>query len=357
MKKKVLMIGPAPPPHGGGMQTFIEDILGSELPKIVELKLLNTIVPDIYFKYRPLRLLLFFKFIFLLIIDLIIFRPEIVHIHTSSYTGFWEKALFVIISKTFSRKVILHIHGSSFNKFCKNSRFKMYIYRILDLCDKLIVLSNYWSEFFKNNIAEEKLVIVENGININHFSHIPHKEKTINILFIGSIGERKGLYVILESIINSTFLQKPIFQFNFIGGGIFKKDFEHVVDSFKGYNIRNVHFHGKLIGDDKYEYFRKADIFILPSYAEGLPIAILEAMASYLPVISTKVGGIPDLIKSQNGILINSGDSKALSEAILTLANDSELRKRIGQNNRKEIEDNYTISTVVRKIMAIYKNI
>ncbi len=357
MKKKILMIGPLPPPLGGGMEAFIESIFESELPKIVNLKLLNTIVADIYFKYRPLRILLFFKFLILLILRLFIFKPAIVHVHTSSYMGFWEKSIFIIVSKIFNKKVVLHIHGSGFDNFCNSSKFKKYIFSILYICNKVIVLSDYWKVFFKEYIPEEKIEIVQNGIKINHFYKITRQENTINILFVGSIGERKGLYVILNSIVNSRMLQKENIQFQFLGKGILEQDYQNVIDAYSEYDFKNIHFLGRLAGEEKYNYFRNSDIFILPSFAEGLPIAILEAMASSLPIISSTVGGIPDLIKKQNGILIPPGDSQALSDAIITLIRDKELRKKMGEENRYKIEKKYTLSNVISKLNHIYKHI
>ncbi len=351
------MIAPAPPPCGGGMESYMENIIESELPKIVKMKLLNTKVPKIFVNFRFIRISLTIKFVAQLVFYLFTFFPNIVHIHTSSYIGFWEKSLFVLIAKLFKRKAILHIHGSGFDKFCDNSRCKKYIYGLLNLCDKIIVLSLYWKDFLKKYIPSEKIIIIENGINIQHYYSIPNNQKYLKILFVGLIGKRKGLHVILDSILNSSILQSDYIQFYFMGDAILKKDYQEIIDLYKNNNLTNTHFLGKLDGNQKYYHFRNSDIFILPSYAEGFPMAILEAMASSLPIISTTVGGIPDLVKSENGILISPGDSEALKNALQKLIENPTLRKSMGDNNRKKIENEYSISRVIKELVKIYQNI
>jgi glycosyltransferase involved in cell wall biosynthesis len=92
----------------------------------------------------------------------------------------------------------------------------------------------------------------------------------------------------------------------------------------------------------------------LPSFAEGFPIALLEAMASYLPVVSTKVGGIPDMIHKENGILITPGNSSELAEAIIKLLNSEDLCAEMGNNNRMRVEKYYTIENMIEKISSLY---
>ena len=107
--------------------------------------------------------------------------------------------------------------------------------------------------------------------------------------------------------------------------------------------------------EDKEKYLKKADIFVLPTYHEGLPNAILEAMAAGLPVISTPVGGIPEAVQEgKNGFLINPGEVSRLQEKMLLLMGNLLLRKRMGKYSRKIAEDKFDIRKILHQLGMIY---
>lgn len=115
-------------------------------------------------------------------------------------------------------------------------------------------------------------------------------------------------------------------------------------------------FLGAVYGNEKLEVFRSCDFFLLPSYNEGFPIAIIEAMSAGLPIITTPVGGIPDVIKDeQSGFLINPGDYASMAQRILTLASNSSLRKRMGELNRSIVKEQFLKDAFIEKIDAIFK--
>lgn len=350
------MFGPIPPPYGG-MSVYIQNILESKLVKKVNLKIINTHVPVFYFKYRFFRIVLFLYFFFNFIKMLLSFPIQIVHIHTSANIGFWEKGIFAFISSVFNKKVVLHIHGSEFKEFCEQSKFKNLIIFILKRCDQVVVLSNIWQRYFQQSLFQNNLTVVENGINLNPFVKGVKNSKSINILFIGLLGKRKGVYSILKCISKYRELQSPKIQFYLMGKGLSPKDDIEVLRSLNKYDLSNVNLLGELSGFNKYEYLKNSHIFLLPSYAEGFPIAIIEAMASYLPVISTNVGGIPDMIGPENGILVSPGDIEGLRRAIMTLVSNPKLRRTMGNNNRKKVEEYYNIEIMIDKIYNLYKSL
>jgi len=115
---------------------------------------------------------------------------------------------------------------------------------------------------------------------------------------------------------------------------------------------------GCLTGKAKEEVLAAADCLVLPSYAEGLPIAILEAMAHGIPVIATTVGAIPEVITDgEQGFLIEPGDVQALTECMLKLSNDPELRKTMGLAARRRVEEEFSIDTMVERVMAVYREV
>ena len=118
-----------------------------------------------------------------------------------------------------------------------------------------------------------------------------------------------------------------------------------------------VRFEGWVSGDKKVELLNNTDVFILPSYTEGLPISILEAMSYRLPVISTPVGGIPEVVRDgENGFLIKPGDKDALHNAIVRLANDEELREKMGNISYSKVQPHLP-EIVAKELEDIYKKL
>ena len=112
-------------------------------------------------------------------------------------------------------------------------------------------------------------------------------------------------------------------------------------------------FHGYVSGEEKREIFRNSDILVLPSYGEGMPIVIMEAMASGCAIVSTKVGAIPEVIKERNGILHEPGDVSALSTALMKLIENKELLSEIKQTNYRE-SSVYSLDNNIRELCKIY---
>ena len=356
-KMRILMIGPVPPPFGGGMAAYMDIVLRSKLPDQVLLRTIDTTVAPLYFKYRPLRVFLAMKFVAILMWRLVTFRPDILHVHTSAHAGFWEKAFFVRLGSIFNVPGILHIHGSEFQKFFSESSRKQQIQAAMGRCERVIALSPKWGDFLGSIVPPQRVVVIENGIDLKPFRHRGGANEPVRILFVGTIGERKGLYTILQAIQKSALLKSSRVVFHLLGGETFYGDFEKVTNAFREASVTNAHFPGVVFGEEKYRFFAESDIFILPSFNEGLPIALIEAMASSLPVVSTTVGGIPDLVKSENGFLIEPGDAGGLAEALEKLVSDPELRRTMGRTNRQKVEAEYSADAKMDQLLALYRDV
>ncbi|MBN1541150.1 glycosyltransferase family 4 protein, partial [candidate division KSB1 bacterium] len=118
------------------------------------------------------------------------------------------------------------------------------------------------------------------------------------------------------------------------------------------------HFHGSRHGREKIECLASAWCFVLPTYAEGMPLSILEAYAVGLPVVSTQVGGIPEMIdQGINGFLAQPGDTRAIAAGLRCVLEDGELRARISQTNRQKVFARYNISVCAEQIDEIYREL
>ena len=256
-----------------------------------------------------------------------LFHPEIkiVHVQGSVGASFWRKAIFIYIAKFFHKKVVWHMHAGRFAVFYQQHRYA--VRKVVNKSDVIIALSEYWKEYFKNEFPTKRVEIIKNVIS----APVVHKQQTgyFTLLFLGLLGKNKGIYDLLECIRD----HKVEFQGKlklYIGGN---GEIEHVKQLIKEYGIADiVIFEGWVSGDKKIELLNKSDAYILPSYKEGLPISILEAMSYGMPIISTPVGGIPEIVSNgENGYLVEPGNKEDIYKAIMSLLNDADLRNRMGR--------------------------
>lgn len=356
VKCDVLLIGPKPPPSGG-IATFCETLMENmtESNVIIEHPKIGGIYrKEKIFKKIFSRIHIYGYFVYLLFK----LSPDIVHINTASYNNFYFNLVLVLLSKITFKKTILHIHGGGFKDFYSNANIliKNLIKIILKISNKVFTLSEKWKSFFIEITNVDKIEIIPNAIDLEYFENkrinYEDKKNMINISFLGNINKAKGVLDIFNAIpivINQ--YEDTLFNF----AGIIASEIADECNKIK--SSSNVKFFGEIFGDKKKKFLNSADIFILPSYTEGLPIAMLEAMASKLPIIATAVGAIPEIIKdNRNGYLIAPGDYEGLAEKILILVKDKELRKWMGENNLRKIHQEYDMKNMNKKILKIYKN-
>ena len=273
---------------------------------------------------------------------------QIVHIHTASYNSFKRSSWFVHVAKFFQKKVILHIHGGGFKEYYSTN--PKWITSILDKCDSIITLSESWKQFYHSITSCTHIYIVENIIAPPALQTVI-KDGKFHLLFLGLIIEQKGIFDLLEAIV----LYKNVFndKIHLHIGGNGKVDM--LMNFIKQHNIQEiVTYEGFVSGSKKSKLFNVADAYILPSYTEGLPVSILEAMSYNLPILSTPVGGIPEIVQTGiNGILFQPGDKIAMVNAIMALSKNEKLRIEMGTHSYQHIEP-FFAKNIEHKLKDIY---
>ena len=167
--------------------------------------------------------------------------------------------------------------------------------------------------------------------------------------FLGSISKEKGVLDILKAM---PIVTKKIDDCIFAFAG---RDEEGIFNDRHIASNRHLCFLGELYGEQKFKFLFSSDIFLLPSYIEGLSIALLEAMSVGLPIIATPVGAIPEVIReSVNGFLIPTGNTLRLANRIIKLALDKDLRRKMGVNNIKKVREEYDFRIIANKLHQIY---
>lgn len=280
------------------------------------------------------------------------FHPEvkIVHVHGSINASFWRKCIFIYIAKSFGKKVIFHCHSGGFETFTHKHKYA--VRKLISRCDAVIALSDYWKSFFEKELGCNHVEIIKNVIPAPQYSH--HPTNRFTLLFLGLLGQNKGIYDLLSVIADNkdTFNRKLCLC---IGGN---GEVEKVKNLIKSYGISDmVKYEGWVSGDKKTDLLNCADAYILPSYKEGLPISILEAMSYALPIISTPVGGIPEIVKNGvNGYLVTPGNKEEIGQAIKHLMDSMEKRREMGRVSQRLVKEHLPIY-VEKQLCELYRRV
>lgn len=276
-------------------------------------------------------------------------KIKIVHIHTASYNSFKRSALFLKLAKFFGKKVILHIHGGGFKEYYATN--PSWITKILNSSDAIITLSESWKEYYESITNGPAIFILENIIANPNISE-RNKSTKCNLLFLGKIDQLKGIYDLLKVLNQDKLYFSDKIELHIGGGG----EVEKLKETISKYDLEDfVYYDGFVSGKKKETLLNKCDAYILPSYTEGLPVSILEAMSYGKPILSTPVGGIPEVVK-ENGILFQPGDLSAIQEAIELIATNESKCKEMGLKSKEMIEG-YLPANVETKLEKIYTQI
>lgn len=312
-------------------------------------------VATYYYTGRISRVVFFFMAITKIFLLLLLDRKlKIVHIHSAADGSFVRASVVLRLCKVFRKKVILHCHASRFKDFYSESEQKRKILNILNGADVLVVLSNSWKKWFKSIGVDEKRIEILN--NITAYPQLFEKRKQdskLHLLFLGLLGERKGIFDVIKSLgeHKDKFCKALILK---IGGNTHEGELMDVINK---YGIGDfVKFEGWVSGEKKIELLNWADAYILPSYNEGLPIGILEAMSYGCAIIASPVGGIPEVVKDGiNGIIVEPGNINEIVDAILRLLDQQELKKMSDES--KNIVTDYLPDSVIGELLTLYKSL
>lgn len=366
-KTYVLLIGPGQT-DVGGVATFIEFMLESSYLNqkfaIIHMDTARGLKNQATagrFSFR--NLLYLFRQIFTLFTILVNRHPQIIHLNVTAGWSFWKTSAFMFLSQAFHAKVIAHIHGGAFKEFIEASgptKHKL-IGMVLGHANGVVVLSQWWKEYIQTVVGQPlRITVIPNAPEESYFrewgmSNAIEGREGNTILFVGSIGRRKGIFDILNAIPLVT-REWDSASFVFLGEEEIAGEKQQVLQVCRELNLsKYVHFLGWVTGDEKRNHYQRADIFTLPSHAENLPFSLLEAMAMGLPVVTTPVGGIPEVVEEgRSGYLIQPGNEQELAERILRLLKNPLLREELGRNARLRMQENYSPEKIAQQWELLY---
>lgn len=343
--KNVLMIGPNRAANGG-IATVVNQFFAAGLDKKVNLQYLSTTGNGNAIK----KIVEFCKAV--IVYPRLLKNADIVHIHMSKSGSFIRKSYFAKKAVRKQKKVIIHMHSSQFMEFYhKSPLLKKRIENVFSEANAVIVLSSYWKDKFAELSELDKIHILENGVQKSTFERENYEDH--NLLFLGKVCEEKGLNNLFEAVKN---LKSEIPEIKlYIAGAGETERYQKLSSEF---NIEtHVKFLGWITGEEKEKYLKKCSVFVLPSYSEGLPVSLLEAMSYGCTCIATSVGSVPEVIISgKNGILIAPKNTEELQNAIRKCMVSVEEKKGYGNQAIKTIEEVYNIDSICGKLLKLYEH-
>jgi glycosyltransferase involved in cell wall biosynthesis len=281
-----------------------------------------------------------------------------VHVNMAERLSVFRKGIIILFCKLIGVPTILHLHAAQFPIFYNSiPRFLKFLVRgLFKLPQKVIVLGATAQKFVTSDlrVKVEKVEVIPNGVPS---ASLPRRKfdssKNFEILFLGNLTERKGVTDLLKAINSKVLLGEQGFILRLAGGGN--------IENYKTYVSENrldnfVQFEGWVDQQSASKLLANADVLILPSYDEGLPLVILEAMANSVAVICTPVGEIANFLKDEvNAIFVAPGDMNALCTAISRFQNDSTFREKVEQVNLVYFDRFFSLEKFYQTMQSSYR--
>jgi|APTNR8051073442_1049403.scaffolds.fasta_scaffold08109_2 glycosyltransferase involved in cell wall biosynthesis len=309
--------------------------------------------------------LLFFPFYFVGAVFTLLWHGirrniDVVHINMAADGSTYRKLTLVMFCRVVRLPTILHLHGSRFADFFNGLPTPLQVcVRIgFNRAWRVVVLGDSLRTLLCDRVGVDpgKIEVLPNAVPVPAHVDVPQRQShdgPVRLLFLGRLGTRKGVPDLLEALSRET-VQALSWQATLAGDG-----------EVEAYSARaaalgvaaRIDFTGWVGERDVVRLLRTSDVLILPSYNEGLPMAILEAMAYGLAVVTTPVGAIDEvIIDGTNGLLVPAGNPDRLAEAVGRIINDTALRVLLASNARRYAEQHLDVSVYARKVIGMYRN-
>lgn len=335
----------------GGMWTVIENYMcNKDFVKKNDLIYIPTAITGCPI---PRRLLFTFKSYMKIIRVFNRKQINLIHVHMSERASIWRKRIVIDYAKRHGAKIVLHLHGAEFEVLYKqmSERKKRFVRETLDAADRIIILGEYWKEFI-GSLADhpEKIRVVYNAVKIPE--QYCYNSESNTILFLGAVSKRKGIEILIKSLQKTADILKSKVQVKIYGPDVIG----NIKDIITEAGLQEwVNYCGWLDKDDKPAILKNTAVNVLPSYNEGLPMTILEAMSYGIPSITTDIAAIPEAVNKTNGILVKPGNIAQLSKALINIVADKNYRIYLSKKSYDDALNKFSVQTHINIIQSIYE--
>lgn len=320
---RVLQLGPALDVRGG--ISTVEQLICDYLPPYAAIRHVATTSEAGWFR----RGLQFCRTVHQLSRALESLEPTVVHIHFASRGSTLRKLLLAQLVIHARRPLILHAHGGGFDRFHRGLPpvLRRLVNRTLQQANLVITLSSQWREFYirECELAPSQVVVLPNPVRVPAKTPDRSVHDEVQFVHLGKLGQGKGSHDLVKAFLALPAGLRARARLVLAGNG----EVEALQKATEG--EARITVRPWVDAGERDRLLAESDVFVLPSYAEGVPMSLLESMAAGLPCITTPVGGIPDLIThGVEGLLVPPGDIEQLTLAMARLITDENLRVAAG---------------------------
>ena len=291
-----------------------------------------------------------------LIKELIQFKPDLVYFQISPLGfAYLRDSLFAFIMKLFSKKIVFHLHGKGISKQI-NSPFKKLLYKSVFKNQEVITLSKLL-DYDIQDVFNGRIFHVPNGIPDVGIPHIVKNTNDFTVLFLSNLIRAKGIVDYLKALM--LLKSKSIHFKGIIAGGEGDLSSEELSSLISKFGLKDyVCYLGPQYGQCKRILLAKSDVLVFPTKNETFGLVNLEAMQFSIPVISTNVGAIPEIVvDGETGYVVEKNSPNQIAEKILFLLNNPNVRKKMGEAGRKKYLEKYTIERFEEDMRDVFNSI
>ena len=282
-------------------------------------------------------------------------RVALLHAHLASYASFWRKALLLLPARLLGVPYILHLHGGAFVEFYgrQPALAQRFIRGTFADAARVIALSEEWRDALLAIEPRMRIDVIPNPVEVPAWQ-ASLERRPPTVLFLGMLLERKGVADLLRAW-PAVLAAVPDAQLVLAGAG--EVDAARAMASELGI-ASSVRIEGWVEGETKERLLRRAWVLALPSHVEALPMAVLEALAAGVPVVATRVGGVPALVEDgRHGRLVAARDVPALSAALAQVLRDAAGRRALGHAARERAVGEFSSELIVPRIEALWREL
>jgi glycosyltransferase involved in cell wall biosynthesis len=285
-------------------------------------------------------------------------RAALVHLNTSMNSALWRDLVYALVARACGARVLCQVHGGKLPQqvFPRSGLARRLLCRALAFPDALAVLARTELDAYRNFVPGQTVVVAANAVDCAPTAPRPQPgtapDRPLRLVFVGRLTREKGLHELLRAL--ATVRGRGTAAILTVAGTGADEPRLRLLATQLGLSGAVV-FAGPVFGKDKMRLLRAADVFVLPSYSEGLPYALLEAMSLGVPVIATPVGAIRDVVvDGVHGLLVAPREARAVVAAIEQLAADRQRLAKMGAACRARIASAYSIEHLVHKFAGLY---
>jgi glycosyltransferase involved in cell wall biosynthesis len=298
----------------------------------------------------------------LFVVELIRFRPTVVHLHAASRGSFVRKATLFWISRPTRVPVVVHMHGSGFEAYYERSprAVRAIIRATLSRASAFVTLGEVRSARMRVIAPAARITAIPNAVRLARPTAQPAPGEPVHVVFLGRIGDHKGTFSLLDAW--AEVARDPEFNVDHRKAAILTIAGDGEVERAR-HRIRElrvedtVEVRDWLSENDVGELLDRAQVLALPSRNEGQPMAVLEAMARGLCVVASDVGGLSEMIDGGCGVVVTPDNVASIAAALRLVIYDDGLRTRHGAAAYARVENEFDICTVSRRLDALYREV